>query len=125
MLHFVSVPLVYPHLQSTTIEPYEKSGDEPWSRVRTEKVEYKQQQQVTVKDSGPQHLVFEQRAAQTQRDVEDDWSDILDVNPKEAGTCKPRHKFKQAHIKKPIKRSIFHCVCISAFGISTSERRNC
>ncbi|KAI7806687.1 erythrocyte membrane protein band 4.1b elliptocytosis 1 [Triplophysa rosa] len=58
-----TVPLVYPHLQSTTIEPYEK-------RVTPEKVEYKQQQQVTVEDSRPQQVVLEQRAAQTQRDVE-------------------------------------------------------
>lgn len=72
---FVSVP---------SIELYEETREEViQGRVRTEQI--KQQKQVTVDYGRPQTVILEQKTTQPQRDVEDDWSIISDVSPKESG----------------------------------------
>jgi len=72
---FVSVPSVELH--------EETREDMIWSGVKTEQI--KQQVQVAEDYGRPQTLILEQRAAQPQRDVEDDWFIIFDVSPKESG----------------------------------------
>jgi len=72
---FVSVPSVELH--------EETREDMIWSGVKTEQI--KQQMQVAEDYGRPQTLILEQRAAQPQRDVEDDWFIIFDVSPKESG----------------------------------------
>ncbi|ROL47777.1 Protein 4.1 [Anabarilius grahami] len=81
-----SVPLT-PHLQSPTADLYAEIREEViQSRVRTEEVQIKQQEQVTLIDSKPQQVILEQRAAQPQRDVKDDWFILFDVSPEESET---------------------------------------
>uniref|UniRef100_A0A8C1XDQ9 Protein 4.1 n=1 Tax=Cyprinus carpio TaxID=7962 RepID=A0A8C1XDQ9_CYPCA len=66
-----------------SIELYEETREEViQGRVRTEQI--KQQKQVTVDYGRPQTVILEQKTTQPQRDVEDDWSIISDVSPKES-----------------------------------------
>ncbi|XDV40309.1 hypothetical protein PO909_009415 [Leuciscus waleckii] len=69
-----SVPSV--ELYDETREDVIRSG------VKTEQI--KQQERVGEDYGRPQILILEQRAAQPQRDVEDDWFIIFDVSPKES-----------------------------------------
>ncbi|XP_051720213.1 protein 4.1b isoform X2 [Ctenopharyngodon idella] len=80
-----SVPLT-PHLQSPTVDLYEEIREVIQSRVRTEEVQIKQPEQVTLIDGKPQQVILEQRAAQPQRDVKDDWFILFDVSPDESET---------------------------------------
>ncbi|XP_077069315.1 protein 4.1b isoform X4 [Siphateles boraxobius] len=85
-----SEPLAFPHLQSPSADLYEEIREEViQSRLRTGEVQIKQQQ-VTLKDRRPQTVILEQRAAQPQRDVEDDWFIIFDVSPKESEPSSPQ-----------------------------------
>ncbi|XP_042596991.1 protein 4.1b [Cyprinus carpio] len=66
-----------------SVELYEETREEViQGRVRTEQI--KQQKQVTVDYGRPQTVILEQKTTQPQRDVEDDWSIISDVSPKES-----------------------------------------
>ncbi|XP_067304720.1 protein 4.1b [Pseudorasbora parva] len=80
-----SVSLTLPHLQSPTADLYEEIRKEV-KGVRTEEVQIKQQEQVTLKDRRPQPVILKQRAAEPQRDVEDDWFIVCDVSPEESET---------------------------------------
>ncbi|XP_067264543.1 protein 4.1b isoform X2 [Chanodichthys erythropterus] len=81
-----SVPLT-PHVQSPTADLYEEIREEViQSRVRTEEVQIKQLEQVTLIDSKPQQVILEEIAAQPQRDVKDDWFILFDVSPEESET---------------------------------------
>ncbi len=54
-------------------------------RRRQEEEQIKQQEQMTVVYRRPEPVILEQKAAEPQRDVEDDWFIIFDVSPKESG----------------------------------------
>ncbi|KAK2903006.1 hypothetical protein Q8A67_007719 [Cirrhinus molitorella] len=80
-----SVPLTLSHLQSPTANLYEEIREEViQSRVRTEEVQKRQQEQVTVEDQRAQPVISELRTTQPQKDTEDDWFIIFDVSPKES-----------------------------------------
>ncbi|XP_073703127.1 protein 4.1b [Garra rufa] len=51
---------------------------------RKEEEQIQQQEQLKVVYRKPEPVILEQRAAEPQRDVEDDWSIIFDVSPKES-----------------------------------------
>ncbi|XP_039535978.1 protein 4.1b isoform X11 [Pimephales promelas] len=72
-----------------SVELHEETREDMiWSGVKTEQI--KQQMQVAEDYGRPQTLILEQRAAQPQRDVEDDWFIIFDVSPKESVPSPPQ-----------------------------------
>uniref|UniRef100_A0A671M5Q4 Protein 4.1 n=1 Tax=Sinocyclocheilus anshuiensis TaxID=1608454 RepID=A0A671M5Q4_9TELE len=72
--------VIYPHAE-------EKRAVE---RRRKEEEQIKQQEQVTVVYTRPEPVILEQKAAEPQRDVEDDWFIIFDVSPKESVLSSPQ-----------------------------------
>ncbi|XP_056123637.1 protein 4.1b [Rhinichthys klamathensis goyatoka] len=78
-----------PKRSVASVELYEETREDVIrSGVKTEQV--KQQEQVAEDYGRPQTLILEQRAAQPQRDVEDDWFIIFDVSPKESVPSSPQ-----------------------------------
>uniref|UniRef100_A0A8C1NH87 Protein 4.1 n=1 Tax=Cyprinus carpio TaxID=7962 RepID=A0A8C1NH87_CYPCA len=75
-------------------------------RRRKEEEQIKQQEQVTVVYRRTEPIILEQKAAEPQRDVEDDWFLIFDVSPKESGAN--THTQAQMHICKSINQNIHH-----------------
>ncbi|KAL0172007.1 hypothetical protein M9458_032318, partial [Cirrhinus mrigala] len=64
--------------------PYEAEEKRAVERRRKEEEQIQQQEQVTAVYRRPEPFILEQRAAEPQRDVDDDWFIIFDVSPKES-----------------------------------------
>ncbi|XP_052000339.1 protein 4.1b [Xyrauchen texanus] len=122
-----SVSLAFPHLRST-VDLHEEIREEvPQSKVSTEELHKKQQEEVTVIESRP--VILEQRAEQPQSDVEDDWFMIWDVSPKESVPLAYAHLqsttvelYEEIREKKPQSRVRTEEQVIEVMTLSTKEQ---
>ncbi|XP_048008166.1 protein 4.1b isoform X1 [Megalobrama amblycephala] len=72
-----------------SVAPLEAEEKRTVERIK-EEVQIKQQEQVTVNYRRPEALILEQKAAEPERDTEDDWFILFDVSPKESVPSSPR-----------------------------------
>ncbi|XP_016139000.1 protein 4.1b [Sinocyclocheilus grahami] len=77
-------------IRVVSVAPLEAEEKRAVERRRKEEEQIKQQEQVTVVYKRPEPVILEQKAAEPQRDVEDDWFIIFDVSPKESVPSSPQ-----------------------------------
>lgn len=93
---FLILVSVTPETHIVPVAPLEAEEKRTVERIK-EEVQIKQQEQVTLIDSKPQQVILEQRAAQPQRDVKDDWFILFDVSPEESGKITYNHNQVHTH----------------------------
>ncbi|KAF4103169.1 hypothetical protein G5714_016052 [Onychostoma macrolepis] len=71
-------------IRVVSVPPLEAEEKRAVERRRKEEEQIKQQEQMTVVYRRPEPVILEQKAAEPQRDTEEDWFIIYDVSPKES-----------------------------------------